>query len=321
MRSSLTLLALAAGLACAAAQQSLAWIGQTFDGATVTYWTLDATGAPTSKRGSVAMPAGTVIGVDLFRCLPYGNYCQFVAHDSTGAASLYNTTLDGALVGRVALPAGDRVVSLHVDHTTGTSIFTALAAGGGAAVKTVADDGAAQTLVDLSRFMPAGSTIKTGGATQCSNLQLMWVCVSNSSYGTLYQIDLKGGYISSYTPLTFPCFDAMWADCAEFVVSVDTPGGTVFDAASGTLQYGKVSNIGDFSPLATGQVPAGLAPNGLLTFADVFDSTYQYAAPLYPAGAAPGPAPAKGQIAFFTESGPDMAFQPVSYYLAGAALA
>ena len=50
MRSSCTLLALAAGLACAAAQQSLAWIGQTFDGATVTFWTLDATGAPTSKR-------------------------------------------------------------------------------------------------------------------------------------------------------------------------------------------------------------------------------------------------------------------------------
>jgi hypothetical protein len=51
----------------------------------------------------------------------------------------------------------------------------------------------------------------------------------------------------------------------------------------------------------------------------VFDTTYNYAAPLYPPGAKPGDN-VEGVIAFFDFDGPGMTFLPVTYFLAGASL-
>ena len=316
-------LALALGLGAVVAQQ-LQWLGQTFDAASgnVTIWTLTGAGAPGSALGSVALPAGASIGVDLFRCMPYGSHCQFIWVDATGAATLVNTTLDAQVVGSVALPPADSIVSLHVDHSTDDSYFTALSGAGGAAVMRVANDGSATTVVDLSPYLAAagaGATIKNGGATHCSNLKTMWVAVSNASAGAILTVDLAGGSVTKVTPLAFAGFDALWADCAEFDVKSDVPGGTVFDAANQALRYGVVGDGGAFVPQATGKVAGGLVPNGLLTFADVFDTTYNYAAPLYPPGAKPGDA-AKGAIAFFDFDGPAMTFSPVAYFLAGASL-
>ena len=101
--------------------------------------------------------------------MPYGRWCQFIAASSSGAATLYNVSVTNAkLAGSVPLPPADTIVSLHVDANTGTSYFTALT-GTGAAVMSVSNDGTAAMVVDLSAYLPAGSTIKAGGATHCSN--------------------------------------------------------------------------------------------------------------------------------------------------------
>ena len=310
-------------LAALTRAQTLTWIGQTFDGASVNLYTLTDAGALGAQRGSVALPAGATIGTDLFRCQPYGTHCQFIYVSGAGAATLVNTTLDGQVVGQVALPPADSIVSLHVDHNSDTSFFTALTGPGAAAVMSVANDGTATTFVYLSSFLAAagaGATIKNGGATHCSNTQTMWVAVSNVSSGAILTIDLATRQVTKVTPLAFPGFDAMWADCAEFDVNTDVPGGIVFDAASQTLRYGIVGDGGAFVPQATGKVAGGLVPNDLLTCANVFSTTYNYAAPLYPPGTKPGGRAVKGTVAFFDFDGPDMTFSDVNYFLAGASL-
>ena len=314
----------AALLASLAGAQTLQWIGQTFDGAAVTLWTLTDAGAPGAKLGTVSLPAGSSVGSDLFRCMPYGSHCQFIYVDNVGGASvLINVTLDAQVVGKTILPPADNIVSLHVDHSTDTSFFTALTGPGEAAVMSVANNGRrATTVVDLSPFLAASgasATIKTGGATHCSNLQTMWVAVSNLSAGAILTVDLPTGRVTKSTPLAFPGFDALWADCAEFDVQNDVPGGTVFDEANQVLRYGIVGDGGAFVPQATGKVGGGLVPSGLLTFANVFDTKFNYAAPLYPPGAKPGDT-VKGSIAFFDFDGPGMTFSPVDYFLAGASL-
>ena len=308
-------------LAARATAQQLDWIGETFDGSAVSLWTLSAKGAPVgAARGSVALPAGSSIGTDLFRCQPYGAFCQFIATSPSGA-TLYNVSVvDASVAGSVALPPAESIVSLHVDHTSGTSFFTALTGAGGAAVMAVSDDGAARVAVDLTRFLPAGSTIRAGGATHCSNKQLMWVAVTNATAGAILTLDLASGSVVTQAPLTFSGFDAMWADCAD-VGAADLPAGTLFtDGASPTLAYGEVAADGSFAAVVTGKVPAGFAPNGLLTFASL-TSGDAYVAPLYPKGTTPGSGSTSGYLAFFSNPGPGLDVLPVDFYLAGASLA
>lgn len=308
-----------ASLAVTASAQNLDWIGQTYDGTAVQLWSLTPSGSRGAARGNIPLPAGSTISTDLFRCQPYGLYCQFIAQDATGAASLYNATLEGVLVGKVALPAADRITSLHVDAHSGRSYFTAHT-GSGAAVLSVSSDGAAQLEVDLTPYLHAGAALTAGGATHCSNRQTLWLAASNGTAGSLLTIDLAAQRVAAQTPLAFPGFASMWADCGEFDKAGDLPSGIVYDAKSRTLSYGAVGAGGTFVPSATAQVPTGLQPSGLLSFADVFNSQYNYFAALYPAGAAAGATPAKGQLAFFDANGPGMTLTPVDYFLAGAAL-
>ena len=254
--------------------------------------------------------------------MPYGSHCQFIFVDSAGAATLVNTTLDAQVVGQVALPPADSIVSLHVDHTTDDSFVTALTGMGTAAILRVANDGAATTVVDLSPFLAAagaGATIKNGGATHCSNIKTLWVAITNASAGAILTVDLAAGRVKNVTALAFPGFDALWANCAEFDVTVDVPGGTVFDVTNQILRYGVVGAGGAFVPQATGKVAGGLVPNGLLTFANVFDTSFNLAAPLYPPGAKPGDS-VNGMIALFDFAGPGITVSPVTYFLAGASL-
>jgi len=269
----------------------------------------------------VSLPAGSSIGCDLFRCVPYGAWCQFIAVSSTGAASLYNVSVaDASIAGAVPLPAADSIVSLHVDHTTGTSYFTALSGGGGgAAVLSVSRDGDAAVAVDLSTYLFPGSTIRPGGATHCSNQRLMWVAISNATAGLLLTLDLARGGVTAETPLAFGGFDGMWADCSD-VAPTDVPAGTLFtDGASPQLAYGEVGQGGVFSPLATGKVPVGYVPNGLLTFSSLTGSD-AYIAPLYPTGSTPS-SKTGGFLAAFNNPGPSMDVTPISFYLAGASIA
>lgn len=307
-------------VACASVAQTLDWIGQTFDGSAVTLWSLKDDGTHGAARGSVTLPAGSAVGVDLFRCQPYGRWCQFIATSSAGAATLYNVSVTNAgLAGSVALPPADRIVSLHIDANTGISYFTALT-GAGAQILSVRNDGTATTVVDLSSYLVSGATVKPGGATHCSNKKLMWVTISNSTGGVILTVDYSAGKVTAQQRITFPGFSSMWADCGEFVVTDDIVQGTVFNQESGVLAYGGVTATGDFHAVATGTGPAGLVPNGVLTFADVFTTNYNYVAALYPPTASPGPTPANGYLAFFAEGGPGMTFLPVAYYLAGASL-
>ena len=255
--------------------------------------------------------------------MPYGSYCQFIYSDNTGSAHLVNVTLDAQLVGQVSLPPADKIVSLHVDHTTDNSYFTALNGVSGGSIMSISNDGTATTVVDLSSYISqagVGATIKNGGATHCSNLRTMWVAISNTSSGAILTIDLDAGRVTNTTTLNFPGFDALWADCAEFDVKNDVPGGTVFDTVNQVLSYGVVGNDGSFMPQAVSNpIVGGLAPNGLLTFANVFDTNNNYAALLYPADAKPGDN-VKGSIAQFDFEGPGMTISSVSVYLAGASL-
>ena len=303
--------------------QTLQWLGQTFAGNSVYISSLQDSGEPNKTLGSFPLPAGSSIGTDLFRCMPYGSYCQFIYSDSTGSAHLVNVTLDAQLVGQVSLPPADKIVSLHVDHTTDNSYFTALNGVSGGSIMSISNDGTATTVVDLSSYIAqagVGATIKNGGATHCSNLRTMWVAISNTSSGRILTINLDAGRVTNTTMLNFPGFDALWADCAEFDVKNDVPGGTVFDTVNQVLSYGVVGNDGSFMPQAVSNpIVGGLVPNGLLTFANVFDTNNNYAALLYPADAKPGDN-VKGSIAQFDFEGPGMTVSSVSVYLAGASL-
>lgn len=149
----------------------------------------------------------------------------------------------------------------------------------------------------------------------------MWVNVHNSTGGTILTIDYGLKQVTSTTPLTFPGFNSMWADCAETGgATSDIVSGTYFTAATGTLAFGVISTRGAFVAQATGKVPAGMVPNGVLSFANLFSTNYDYMAPVYPPGAAPGPTPASGYIGFFADKGPNIVFSPVGYFLAGASL-
>lgn len=303
--------------------QNLQWLGQTFDGTSVTILLLTDAGQPGPIQGSLPLPAGSSIGTDLFRCMPYGTHCQFIYTNSQGDAILVNTTLDAQVVGTVTLPPADEIVSLHVDHTTDDSYFTALTGPNSASIMSVSNDGSATTVVDLSSYLVeagVGATIKNGGATHCSNLKTMWVAISNTSSGVILTIDLQASRVSNATYLAFPGFDALWADCGEFDVTTDIPGGIVFDGVNQVLSYGVVGTNGVFVPQATGKVSSGLVPNGLLTFANVFDTNYNYMAALYPPGSKPGDA-VDGALSLFSFEGPGMTFSPVKgFYLAGASL-
>lgn len=308
--------------------QTLQWIGQTFDTTTnsVTLSTLSDFGVINSTLGSFQLPIGSTIGEDLFRCMPYGYYCQFIFVDSTGSATLVNVSLSVQVQGQVALPPVDKIVSLHVDHSTDNSYFTTLTdSGSGASIMSVANDGTALTVVDLSNYLiqaGSGATINTGGATHCSNLKTMWVTISNNvtSSGLILTIDLDKGQVVNVTKLSFAGFISLWADCSEFDVKTDIPGGIVFDTRKSILSFGIVGTSGEFiSQAVSGVISGGLEPTGLLTFANVFDTNYNYAALLYPPGSKPGEK-VNGNIAFFSFEGPGMTLSPITYYLAGASL-
>jgi hypothetical protein len=316
------LAAAAAALPRASAQST--WIGQTVSvspqGNNVSIVGLNADGSIQKVLSTIAIGTETV-STDTFRCVPLGAFCYFLTTDAGGGSSyLYNVSdVTGRDLSRVTLP-GLLAQTLHINMANGAAYSVALNAGGsGGAIVSVLG-GVVSTLVDLSKYLTRGSVVHRGSSTQCSDDNLMWVCIGGAAgaNGVLVTAALDNTTVLAVTQLAFPQWDAMWAYCDD-QTDVNSVGGTVLQvSATGerTLVYGDLGAGGTFVPGPSVVLPAStpaLAPSGLLSMPDNFD----FFAGVYPAGAVPGSTVA-GYLALFNTQGP-MTLQPISYFLSGAA--
>lgn len=330
------ILAATAALAAAATPQ---WVGMTAEEGQPRNVSLFAMGAGGSRGATVVnflLPDGFHPTPDAFRCKPYGSFCLLLATNGqpqpqSGPAApalqsiLYNISLSPP-------PAPDKVPSvtldsamaynLHVHHTTGAA-YTVLLSPGRAVVAEVFQ-GTARTLVDLSAMLTANSSIAPGGTTQCSNTNTMWIGIRRGKLanGTVTDliavVQLDAAKLISVFPLLSPLPWSLWASCAG--TADDDLGGVapLMDRNYTNVAYGTLNAQGIFSVTASGTLPQHTPPLQLTPLLSQ-PPGYDFFFPVYPQGSAPGGPAASGYLAFGHFAGGQLSFQPISYYLTGAA--
>lgn len=312
---------LRAAVACAAAAvaaNAFVWIGESLsaDGSAAQIVSLAADGSVASTLNSI--PIGQEAAhTDTFRCVPYGEFCSMLTYETASGGSIasfhYNLTTTGQLVAKTPLGAVD-ARTLHLRLQTGMSYTVAVTNGGaGAAVLSVIGNQPPQQVVDLSQYWQPGYDAVS---TQCSDKNILFTALTNGTGGgVMVTASLNDGTITAVQPLNVS-FNALWAECDD-ATGYNVLGGTVVAPGPNgqlVLQYGTLSAAGAFQPATTVTLPAGYAPNGLLSEPVNFDIF----ATVYPTGSAPG-TNVGGYLAQWNDNAPTMQLSPLSYYLLGAA--
>jgi hypothetical protein len=209
-----------------------------------------------------------------------------------------------------------------VDLATGAAYTVALAPNN-TTVISIDGRGTITSLVDLTSYVDADSTVLPGGTTQCSDNDDMWVTVRSTTGkpDRVVYFNLKTRAIKSTMTLQGFQMASMWSQCID-QLDLNHLAGLVVNGSE--LMMGFIDKDGTFSALSRGTIPPPQSPSdpyvvtGLLSeplFADFFF-------PLYPASAVPGGPATAGYFAYGEfKAGNAMEGGAISYYLTGAAIA
>lgn len=318
------------------------WVGMTAEANQPQNVSLFGLGSSGQRQASVynfQLPANTHLTPDAFRCKPYGSFCLVMCTSGTPqqprqppqfrAAALqtvlFNISLTNPPPAGQAPPSiaidGFEAYNLHVHHTTGAA-YTVLLKPGQAQVVEIFQ-GVWTPLVDLSQLLTEQATIAPGGTTQCSNTNYMWVGIQQGRLpnGTVSDliavIALDQARLVSVFPLRSPLPLSLWASCAG--TADDTLGGaTPLGQNQTEAAYGTLDDQGLFTATCSGTIPVQTPPLRMTALLSE-PLNYDFFFPLYPAGAQPGGPATKGYLAFGNFGHSQLTFQPIDYYLTGAA--
>jgi hypothetical protein len=306
MRSTIAILALLAASPLLCAAQI---VGRTTNGNTVQLFTLTPTGGQGAAIGSVTLPAGETTEVDAFRCMPYGTFCLFTTSSTNGNAYLYNVTAsNAALISKTTIPNA-AVRNLHVDHSNGEAYTIAYSSKSTVVVGVL--NGQVTPLVDITSYIPSTGYITTGGSTQCSDNDAMWVAVHSGSSApdTMLTLSLPQRTVVNVTALRQPALTTWWAEC--IAAGDNFPSGAYISGR--TLSYGHILGDGSYAEFGTATLPTtppNLQLSGVLSQDDqdhVFMTLY-----------APGVQNGYLAVGNFNPNS-TFNFLPIDYLLSGAA--
>jgi hypothetical protein len=169
-------------------------------------------------------------------------------------------------------------------------------------------EGSMWTILDLSPLVGNGVVVPPGGMTQCSDQDVMWFVVTNSSGpDSVVQVDMAHSRLVSRVQLDSP-LSALWAICTDSTKQASLAGSM---QEGRNISYGVVQSNGFFQPLSTARLPSADIRLTALVSIPVPRGGYFMAA--YPPGST------SGLLAFGSQFNRDpLELVPISYFLRGA---
>lgn len=292
------------------------WLGLVPSGpATVSLVELTDGAAILRTIGAIALrSAGEYVWQDALRCLP--GYCLFSASEN-GASRIYKVWSANASLA-FAMPAAGVCAHMHFDVGSRIAYTLCESAGGAWAVRSIdSGSGLVRTVGDVTAAV-AGGAILPGQTTHCSATHHLYLGVSHGGGGkdVVLAVDTATGTVDNRTALPVDLFAALWASCD----GSGTIGGLAYapaadPAANGTLSFSTWVG-GALTRRASASVPAGFAPNGVLTATSdrpAAEGNF-YAATVYPPGHTTNVTAAEGFLWLFDPLGSDTGVDEVSEF-------
>ena len=315
------MLRIVAALCVAASVQAQSvpqWAGlvQNAPGDQVTVHALGRNGEAQAQVAAVSVGGSEAVPTDAFRCVPYGTHCVFATNDPAGTARLYNVSVaDGSLVSMLEFP-GTKLHNLAIYYKKDQPAYTqsiAMDAAGTTRVVAIAS-GKMSTILDLTSIVGPHATIPPGGATQCSDADIMWLMVRNSTGLTsIVQVDMASRQLMARIELVGPPPASLWSICIDSTKQYFLAGA----AQNGsTIAYGRISAQGEFNALSTGQLPS--AEYQLTAMLSIPEPRNGYFMAAYPVGS-PIANGTSGYLAFGDQNNRyPLTLEPIDYFLRGA---